>query len=301
MPILQSQFGSLLLPGIYKHFDLNMEQTPQRRLDLFNVQDSNLYQERGQGVAGLSVNAWDVYPQSGQPGEITFKQLWEQTYDHVEYVVRFHIEKKLTLNDQYGVMRRRMNTFAMSAIAKMETDAATILNNAFTDTGPDGAELCATDHPGSPDDSSAGNQQSNEGTSTLSEASVSATRTGMMQFHDGEGEFIGVMPDELWVPPELEDRARKIVGSTLEPESGNNAINAQLGRFRVIPWLRLTDTNAWFMVDSRLRRQMVNWYNREPFQVMLYDETTTMLTYEAKLHYSYGYDSWQWIYGHNPS
>ena len=46
---------------------------------------------------------------------------------------------------------------------------------------------------------------------------------------------------------------------------------------------------------------LVNWYERENYQIMLIDETTTYLLFEAKLHYSFGWDDWRWIYGHNPS
>ena len=130
---------------------------------------------------------------------------------------------------------------------------------------------------------------------------MSETRINMMRFKDDKGNEIGLMPNVLLVPPELEDTALEIANSVLDPASGNNAINPQAGRFSVITWQRLTDTNAWFMLDDTWRGEVVNWYNREALQVMMVHENTTEIIYELKLHYSFGVDDWRWIYGHNPS
>jgi hypothetical protein len=302
MPIRQSQFDTLLTPAIYHHFDLGVQQIPSLRARLFNIQGSTLSQEKGAGIGATSPDAWNVYSQSGDKGELDFSQLYTATYTHVEYPVRMRIEKKLMSNDQYGVIGSYARRAGMSAESKMEIDAASLLNNAFSSTlqpGPDAVALSSASHPQSPNDSSS--VLNNTGTSALTKKAVSDTRIAMMQFEDDRGSRIGVMPDELWVPPELEDTALEIVKSVLDPTSGNNAANAQAGRWTVVPWMRLTGAKAWFMVSSAWRRELVNWYNREATQVMLVDEDTTHLTYEFKLHYSFGFDDWRWVYGHNPS
>lgn len=304
MPIRQSQFDTLLTPIIYHHFDLGVAGVPSLRARLFNVQGSMLAQEKGAGVGGMSPDAWDAYRLTGRKGELDFDQLWTATYTHIEYPVTVKIEKKLLKNDQYGVIQKYIRRVGVSAESKMERDAASLLNNAFDSTaqpGPDAVALCSASHPQSPHDSS--NVLNNYGTSALTKKAVSDTRIAMSRFVDDKNNEIGVMPDELWVPPELEDTAKEIVGSPQDPDTGNNAINPQneAGRWTVVPWLRLTGTKAWFMVSSAWRRELVNWYNREAAEVMLVGEDTTHLTYEIKLHYSFGFDDWRWVYGHNPS
>ena len=80
----------------------------------------------------------------------------------------------------------------------------------------------------------------------------------MIEYVDMNGDLMNVMPDELLVPPELEDTALEIVRSAQDPASANNAINPQAGRFSVRVWNYLTDANAWFMIDSGRRRQSLD-------------------------------------------
>lgn len=297
----QNQFDSLLLPVIYHHFDLGQSRVPSLRGRLYNVQDSTLYEERGTGMGGMSPDSWNQYKDKGVKGRLDFDQLYSQTYSHVEYPVELVVEKRLVLNDQYGRIGDIVRRAGISAETKMEIDAASLFNNAFSTSFPwgDGKPLCSTTHPKSPNTSSG--TYSNKGTSALTAAAVSSTRIDMMRFKDDKGVELGVMPNLLIVPPELEDAAIEAVGSMLDPDSANNAANPQFGRFGVIPWARLSDTNAWFMVDDVWRGEVVNWYNREALQVMMTRETTTEIVYELKLHYSFGVDDWRWIFGHNPS
>lgn len=290
---IQNQFDTLLTPMLYHHFELGMASVPAIRQSLFTVRPSTMATEKGVGIGGMSVDAWDVYKQSGSKGSLEFSQLFTQTYTHVEYPVRFSVKKQLLMNDQYGVIERQLQAIGLSAANKMEVDAATLLNNAFaTTTWSDSQFLCDTDHPvGS-------TTHSNDGSSALSESAVSATRILMMRFPDDKGNLLGIVGDELIVPPELEDTALKIAKSILNPDTGNNAMNPQMGRFNVIVVPRLTDTNNWFMSSSAWRKQVVNWYEREPLTIMQVGEDLTDLVYEAKLHYSYGVDDWRWIYGH---
>lgn len=298
---VQSHWDTLVTPIIYHHFDVGMNRIPSMRSRLFNVQGSLLAEEKGTGIGGFSVDAWNQYAKSGEKGTLDLNQLYTKTYTHVEYPVKLRIEKRLLLNDQYGIINQMVRRAGMSAEQKMEIDAASILNNAFDSgfAGADAVALCSASHPHSPH--APGSTQSNTGTLALTETAVSSTRVTMMRYKDDKNNEVGLMPNELWVPPELEDKALKIVRSTNEPGSANNDANAQAGRWTVVPWQRLTGTKAWFMVDSAWRQEVVNWYNREVIVPMLIAEDTTHLTYEFKLHYSFGFDDWRWIFGHNPS
>ncbi len=298
MAIRQSQWDSLLTPIIYHHLDIGMKTVPSLRRNLFNVQTSTLAAEKGTGIGGMSPDAFLQYQQSGTKGRLENDQLYTQTYTHVEYPVELRIEKRLMINDQYGQIQKTIQRAGLAAENFMEIQAAGLLNNAFSTSynWSDGKPLCSTTHPVSPNKASG--SYVNKGTSALTADAVSATRIAMMRFKDDRGNEIGVVPDELWCPPELEDAALKIIGSVQDPDSANNAINPQAGRFRVVPWHRLSDTTNWFLASSMWRAQAANWYDRENMEIMLVHESTTELVYELKLHFSYGVDDWRWIYGH---
>lgn len=295
----QSQFDSVLTPVIYHHFDLGMNAVPSMRARLYSVRESQRAEEKGTGMGGVAPEAWDQYRLSGTKGMLRFDQLYTQTYTHVEYPVRFIIEKKLLINDQYDMIGRIARKVGISAEQKMEIDAVSLLNNAFSSTWSDAVALCSAVHPLSPNVVSG--TQDNLGSSALSKTAVSETRIAMMRFTDDKGNLLGLMPNELWVPPELEDTAIEITRSLRDPESGNNAVNPNANRFVVVPWARLTDTNNWFMMDSVWRQEVVNWYNRERVEPVEVDEDTTQITYEMKLHYSYGIDDWRFVFGHSVS
>ncbi len=301
MPQIIEQWDpSLLLPQIYHHFDLGMKNVPMMRELLYNVQGSLLYEERGAGIGSMGTEAWDAFKNTNKAGELDFDQGYVTTYSHQEYPVNFGIRKNLIINDQYGVMGRNNARIGESAQSKMEIDAASIFANAFDSNFPGGDDvsLCNASHPASEAKSSS--VQSNVGTSALTKAAVSATRVAMMRFKDDKDDESGVVPNELWVPPELEDKAIEIVGSQLDPDSGNNAVNPQsMGRWIVRPWFRLRNTKDWFMVDGVKRRSLVNWYNREPYQIIVKSEDLIWVRLQAKLHYSFGWDDWRWIFGHN--
>jgi phage major head subunit gpT-like protein len=298
--LTQAQFETLLIPIIYHHFNVGINLVPSMRSSLFNVQGSELAEENGVGMGGVSVDVWDVFKQSGESGvkgRVDFDELYTQNYHHEEYPVELVIRKNLLLNDKYGQIARYVQRLGISAEQKMETDAAGLLNNAFAAgvTWSDGKPLCSATHPVGP--SAGGNTYSNRGTSALTKTSLKTTRVSMMQFKDDKGNLIGVVPRELWVPPELMDRAEEFAQSPQDPESGNNAKNT-VQNLQDVPWLRLSDPTNWFLVDPVWRAQVANWYNREATQIMMTKETTTEVVFEFKLHYSYGADDWRWIFGH---
>lgn len=293
----QSNFPSLTAPVIYHHLNIGMGMVPSLRSRLFNVQQSSIAEEKGTGMGGMSPDKFEQYKQSGTKGRLTFDELYTQGYVHEEYPVELVIQKKALINDQYGAINRSLQKAGLATENFMEIQAAKLLNNAFSTSQnwSDGKPLVSASHPKGPNTTGT---YSNRGTDALSAASISATRTAMMRFKDDTGNEIGVVPDELWVPPELEDEALAAVRSAQDPDSANNAINPQAGRFVVIPWHRLTDTNNWFMASSAWRQLAANWYDREAIEIMQTHQTTTEYVWEVKLHFSWGVDDWRWIFGH---
>lgn len=296
-PMRSSQWDELLLPAIYRFFEVGRNMRQGLRQQLFNVQMSTRSKEESVGHGGVSSDAWDAYKNSGRVGTVDFNQGYKATYTHETYPVRMEIERTLLEDDQYGVISDYARKLGISAETKMERDAASVFNNAFSSsfTGPDAKALCATTHPKNPNKTGS---LVNKGTSALTKAAISETRQALMALEDDAGNILGMTPDLLLVPPELEDTALELVNSTLSPDSANNAINPQAGRFQVVPWHYLTDSNNWFMIDSVWMRENLRWYNRVELEFMMVHEDSVSIVYEARMRYSYGWDDWRWVYGH---
>lgn len=297
-PMRASNWGELLIPSIYNFFDIGRQLRPHLRSTLFNVQTSTRDREESVGYGGIAPDAFDTYKNSGQKGSVSFDQGYKTTYQHVEYPVTFTVERRLMDDDQYGVMAgERARKLGLAAEQKMERDAAAVFNNAFSSSYPggDGKALCSTTHPRNPNKS--GNLV-NKGTSALTADAVESTRIEMETTEDDAGNILGMMPDTILVPPALRNKALEIANSPLDPESANNAINPEAGTYNVIAWPHLTDSNNWFMIDSVWMGLSLKWYDRVGPEITLTHQTSTEAMYDLYMRYSYGWDDWRWIYGH---
>jgi Mu-like prophage major head subunit gpT len=303
MPILEANWAELLDPILRKSFEQGYSRRIPMAPQLFNIQASSNSDEQILGVGAIGIDAWNNVNNAGRPSEVDFDKGYLKTYTHVEYGVDLKIQSALVADNKYPAIIRQGEKLGDSAAVKRETDAASVFNNAFSASylGADAVALCSDSHPYSPTKS--GTTQDNNGTLALTKDNVSTVRQLMMAYTDDNGNKVGVTPDLLLVPPGLEDAAITIAGSPLDPTSANNAKNPQNGRFEVKTWHYLTDSNAWFMIDSTLMKMSLDWFDREPVRIAprAGDDTTYYAYWRAYMRYSYGFSDWRWVYGNNPS
>jgi hypothetical protein len=184
---------------------------------------------------------------------------------------------------------------------KREKDAAGVFNNAFTASGyngGDGVSLCDGSHPYSPSNAST---QDNEGTTALSYQAIVDTRELMRAFEDDRGELVQVNPDTLLVPPELEEEGFAIMRTMNKVDTADYHANFVASKLtNLIVWDYLTDANNWFLIDSRLAKLYLNWFDRVPLEFEM--DPTSDFRLEARfrgyMRYSYGWSDWRWVYGH---
>jgi len=306
MAVTSAQWADLLDPIVRKWWEQGFARRAPMVPSLFNVQTSSRAYEEVSGVGAIGIDAWENYAASGQISEADFNQGYKQTFTHKEYVLDLGIERKLIDDDQHNIVRTSVMRMGDSAALRRETHGASVFNNAFTDSAPyagaDAVGLCSTAHPYGPDKT--GSTQSNEFTLSLTKPNVATIREAMQAFTDDNGNIVAVIPDTLLVPPALEDEALVIARSINDPTSDTNAINPQMGRFQVVPWHYLTDSNAWFMIDSTLMKMGgLEWYDRVPVGIGLKggQDTTVKAYWRSYMRYSYGWSDWRWVAGSNPS
>jgi hypothetical protein len=95
----------------------------------------------------------------------------------------------------------------------------------------------------------------NQDALALSLANLNAARTLHVKTnaYNEAGEFIGGNePDVLVVPAELAAEADVLVRSTLKPGTAQNDSNFFQGRYRVVAWSYLTDTDGWFLGAAKM-------------------------------------------------
>ena len=308
MPLQSGNFPDLLKPGLKNIFDVGMSQPRPIMEMLFGVETSTRFQESYQGMGATGL----VPPFEGSVAYHDFDAGYRTDIQNYEFAMGIQVERRLVDDDQFNQIKRRASNMAVAFNNTVETDAANVFINGFTDSGTnrmgastnggDDVGLLSAAHPHSPANSN--NTQSNEGTLALNIDNLDTTRQAMRSFTDDKSQLLGVNPDMLLVPPELERTATQLVNqrAIYEPGSAQYDVNMFSGRFQLVVWDRLTDSNAWFLIDSALMKQHLIWQWRirpEFSQAEDFDGLTAK--FRGYMRYGVGWTDWRWIYGQYPS
>lgn len=302
MPLIREGWSQSLEPGIREWFFNGYNRRPNMASEFFGIQNSEKYQEHFHSFGAISPDAWDLFKSTGQVPSVSYDAGYKTTFTNATYMVELPIQRELIEDNRYSEIIDATTRLGDSAALKREKDAASVFVNAFSSSfvGGDGVALCSDSHPHSPN--KAGTTQDNNFALSLTADNVETVRQAMMAFTDDTGELVGVMPNLLIVPPELENQAKVITQSEYKIGSMDNDINPQRGRFSYLVWHYLTDANAWFMVDSTLMKMSLIWFNRIPLNIYRKNQDDSVFAvYVARMRYSYGWRDWRWIAGSNPS
>lgn len=229
-----------------------------------------------------------------------FKQGFIQTYTHVVFAKGFIITREHIEDNQYmELAQARASMLGKSAKETKERMAANILNRAFNSSyvGADGLELCSDAHL-----LEKGGTYRNELTTPadLSEAALEQMCIDIMDFRDGANKLINVMPRKLIVPRQLSFEAERILKSTLQNDTANNAINALKSK-GILPEgycvnRYLTDSDAFFVltdIDNGLKH-----FERRALEVSNdTDFDSENMKFKVTERYSFGWTDPRGIYG----
>lgn len=287
----------LMLSGIFQDQITAIADPTNNITGLFNISNSTRAAERNHGVGGFG----DFRPYQGTIEYDNYEPLYRTTYTHSEFNLAYAIERKAVDDDGIGVFSDAARKMGISADRTVYKAMASVFNNAFTagaTAGADGVALCSTSHPYSPTDATV---QSNVTTNPLTVDNLITAQQTMMSFLDSRGNPVPVEPDTLVVPVGLRSTALTIVGSSGRPGTANNDTNIVGGAFNVIVSRYLTDSNNWFLIDSRMAREYLRWYwrTRPEFSLHSNSEYDLQTMVRGYMRYSFGFDHWFWIYGAN--
>jgi phage major head subunit gpT-like protein len=296
---IQEQWAYLLDPGLRSIFQIQRDALAAESVipRLFNVASSSKAVEYDLAMGGFS--DWREYK-----GAIEYddpEQGYRTSYTHTEFARGFKVERRLVDDDQYNVINKRPAGLALSAMRKREKDAASVFNNHTSTSynGADGVPLCDGSHPYSP--ANTGSTQSNEGSTAFSYQAVVDTRELMRAYVDDRGELVQVNPDTILLPPELEEEGFAVIKTMNKVDITDYHANFVASQIKnVIVWDYLTDANNWWLIDSRLSKLYLNWFDRVPLEFEM--DPTSDFRLEARfrgyMRYSYGWSDWRWVYGH---
>lgn len=263
---------------------------------LYGTNPSSDSDERTRGLGNLGL----VDEFKGTLNAVELDEGNLKTFTHKEYADELPIEMKLIKDEKYNLVNSMLSEHAMSYDRTVTYHMSATFNNAFATSGDgagaaDGLALCS-----SAAGRSAGKSLTvNKGTSALTHANVTATDILMRQFKNSKGLILNVMPDTLLVPVALKAVADEIVKSEKRSDNANNATNTN-NELKVVVDPLLTDSNNWFLIDSRLAKKHLWWWWRERpgFEVHPASVYDLVLKTRGYMRYSFGPDDHTWIFGH---
>lgn len=293
--------GSLakaLWPGVNAWVGADYDEGSQEWKEIFQSfkSDKNYEQDITLAQTGLL----SVKPEGQNINYDDFKQGFVQNYTHLVYGSGFILTREHIEDNQYmELARARASMLGKSARQTKERVAANILDRAFNSnyTGADGLELCSTAHL-----LEKGGTYQNELTTAadLSEASLEQMSIDIMDLRDGANKLISVQPRKLIIPRQLCFEAERILKSSLQNDSANNALNALKAK-GILPEgyavnRYLTDVDAFFILTDvsnglkHFERRMLEVDNDTDFD-------SENMKFKVTERYSFGWTDPRGIYG----
>lgn len=288
----RGNFADILYPGFRKIFFDELGQLPSVHDQIFHVLSSDKQQELDSSVSGLG-----QLVQVSDDQAVTYEspiQGYDVAYRHLEYKKATKISRTLFEDDQYNIMNRVPKLLASSVNRSVETVTSAILANAFgtTNLGGDGKALVDTQHPRS----DGGTVISNASTNAFNEGGLDNALLAMRKTVDDKGQHVQVNPDTLVIPPDMEVQANVILKSAGRTGTNYNEVNPLQGRLQIKTWDYLTNTQAWFVLDSGVHQLNMFWRVKPEFSQ---DESfdTDVAKYKVRCRYSVGWSDWRGVYG----
>lgn len=182
-----------------------------------------------------------------------FKKMLEKSFDLkvVEFDdgIEAPVIELLTNSFRYRNWMRAPDEFVKGEARHVCRQLATILEAGTSGTTPwDDLAFFHTAHKANPFDpaTSTFSNYNNAGLDPASEANLNAECASMMGVLDINGDKLGVVPKEIWLPT----AKFQTVSNFLSKQFINNGeSNAMAGKLKPVHVPELTDTNDWYLVD----------------------------------------------------
>lgn len=211
------------------------------------------------------------------------------------------VDRNTIEDDRYGQIRPRIQQLAQEAARFPGQLAMETLAAGGTGIGYDGVSFFNSAHI-----SGASGSQSNTLTGTgvtLSavRTDLIAARTAMTRMRDDQGRIMNLEGDLVVIAPELRDVFQQLLETQMIAlTSGTQQTNVLQGAFRVMVNPYLTDTNDWYLLNTReVFKPLLYQTRKAPEFAAVDDPNETEVFMKRKFYYgvdsrfAIGYGMWQ--------
>ncbi|RTL25092.1 MAG: phage head protein [Rhodocyclaceae bacterium] len=237
-------------------------------------------------------------------GDRVLNNLAEYDYEVVnkDYELTIEVDRNDIQDDNLGIHEPKLRMMGEAARKQFDYLLVELLQNGHLRLCYDGQYFFDTDHPVSKFDAASGSQQNYWSSGrALSYDNYVATRAAMMGYLGEDGKPLGVMPDLLVVPPQLEGSARLILQADSLPSTAGTAAQTNVwkgsARLLVVPELANQATTWYLLSTSRAIKPFVTQTRSAPTSMELTDNSehakrTRKYIYGVDMRGAAGYGLW---------
>lgn len=296
--ITTGSIAAALTPGVRSWWGLHYDEHALQYRDLYEIVESKRAYEES-----FQLSSFGLTPVKAEGSSIYYDTMGQgraRRTTHVAYAMGFMITHEAMADNLYkDIAQKRTRSLAFSFKTTKEMVAANVYNRAINPAtqylGADGVPLLSNAHP-----TLSGNQ-SNIISADLSQKSLEDLVTLIGKAKNDRGLPIKLMPQSLHVPVELELQAYRILNSTLQNDTANNAVNVlrATGAFpKGIKVNNYFDDPTGYFIRTDCPESMV-FFNREDHEI---DQDTDKsgtknIAYFKYSRYAPDFIDWRGVYG----
>lgn len=297
MPVIFSgNHPKALWPGVKAWFGATYDQWPAEYPDIFDTKTSqkNFEEDVEQSSFGLA----PIKPEGTATSYDQHQQGALKRYVHVAYSLGYIVTREELADNLYSeVSMQRAKSLAFSMTQTRENVGANVYNRVTNASylGADGVALGSASHP------TYGALQSNllSTAAALSEASLEDLCIQVMNAQNSRGLKISLRPQSLVVATGNAFEAERILKSTLQNDTANNAVNALRSKGAVptysVNHYLSTTANRWFLRTNAPNG--MQWIDRETVNFQKdTDFDTDNAKAKAYMRFSCGWTDWRGLY-----
>ncbi|HIX33488.1 hypothetical protein B5E65_14815 [Gemmiger sp. An120] len=247
-----------------------------------------------------------AYPKTGM------REGYSKVIEPTTWKSSFEVTQEMVEDAKYGKIKSRAGIFATSYARTREKFAAGMLaggagesitfgGRVYSTACADGKPLFAADHPSI---TGRGAAQANLFKAAFSVETLDAVQERMQGFTDDDGNLLDVAPNTILIPNvgSLKRQVLAAVGSDLDPNTANNALNFQVGLWNVLVWNYLPKTiggKPYFILmdaDFKDSYECLPWVDRLPLSVRSdIDPNTDANVFKGRARFGAGFNNWRCI------
>lgn len=232
-----------------------------------------------------AMNGFDPVGENGEYPADSMEAGYDKMLAAVTWKDSFAISQEMVEDARLMDMRKKPAAFMNAYNRTRETFGAALFGGAiagqkqvkfrgqlFDITGADGSPIFSIAHK----PKVSGNVQSNLFSDGFSKTALDRAEAAMQQFRGDNDEVLGVAPTTIAIAnqPDLKRKVFEVIGADKDPDTANNGLNFQYGRWNIKIWSYLNQfvqegTEPWMLIDDAYNEEAGGavWHDRIPLTV----------------------------------